>query len=148
EPQQHAVAARPIYLLALQRLPHLVSAAPVGVHRHQSTGHEERCLALGFERVETPLCQLVDVEYGGARCRRGFRSDDARQPGRAPRPVRLGGLVAVELLVAGAGPRPVVVARGDDTETEAAGTRGIVEVGDRQRVLRRTSWAVVEGWNE
>ena len=57
----------------------------------------------------------------------------------------LGHVVAGELLVAGARPRAVVVARRDEAEAEASRCRRIVEVRDGERVLRRGARAVVEG---
>ena len=70
-------------------------------------------------------------------CRLRRRSENAVAPGGIARAGGLRHQCAAELLVAGAGPRGVVVARRDEAEAEAPRMRRIVEVGDRQRVLRR-----------
>src|SRR5436309_1437703 len=137
-------AAPAVHLAPLERAPDGVAVAAGGVYGDQPARHEEGRLALGLEHREgRPGRDLVDGER--RRPGRRGRSHDAGAPGLVPGADGLGHRAARELLVTRAGARGVVVARGDQAEAEAARLRRVVEVGDRERVLRRAPGPIVEG---
>src|SRR5262249_43916045 len=148
EPEEDSIAARAVDLAALERLPDRVAVAPVGVHGDQPTGHEERRLALEIDELE-------ELRVGGHRIERdrlGTALD--RRAVHAPEPrrvARAGGLrhhAPLVVLVTGARPRAVVVARGDQAEAKAAWITRLVEVADRKPVLHRVAGTHAERGQE
>src|SRR5262249_19172873 len=147
EPEQDALAAGAVDLAPLERVPDAVAIAGRRVDRDQATGHEERRLALEVEHLKglRSLRRPAGIVGAGIALRDGrTAAEKAQPPGLVARARRLRHVAARELLVAGARTRGVVVARGDEAEAEAPGVRGIVEVRDRERVLRRALRPVVE----
>src|SRR5262249_12312463 len=142
-----ALPARAVDLATPERVPDAVAISTLGVDGHEAAGHEERRLALEVEDLKTPDPGLWVCRVEG----NGLPLGRLRAAGEEPESPRLvacardlGHVVAGEFLVAGAGPRAVVVARRDEAEAEASRRRRIVEVRDGERVLRRGARAVVE----
>ncbi len=118
------------------------------MRRDEPPGHEEGGLTLHLVELEARKLRALAVERPRLRLRLLHRRREGRRQragGNARGVARLAEAAAVNLLVAGARAREVVVARAHEAEAEAQRSAGIVEVAQRHGVLRRTGRPVVEG---
>src|SRR6185369_7219161 len=138
EPQQDPLAAGRVDFPALERVPDRVAVAALGVQRHQAAGVVERRAALEIENLKT----LEAIVLGIDRFRIGVRLAERSRPSppeRAARAERIGHSVPLDFLVAGAGPRRMIVARADESRMQPTRRGGIAEIGERERVLQRAA---------